>query len=289
MEGDVDGVDASALTEKMFADLVAAMRAVTSALPTDSFEEVVARIIVDAARTVEADRAAAWLQRDDAIEVVATTGMRATTVDRFLHVDVAPDTPGETLLRCRTPVTWSTHEQAQRYFPVVAVANLGSGFVSPLHTEGEFAGVLFIGWTKEHRALAPAEHAFLEGIAHCCALAVERAGAEREPQPDDGETVVALGEALSVRLTTANGASVAWIAGEVDCANEADLDRAIAQVMRTHTRGRLGFDLAGIEFLSVAGARMVLAACGRAPDTYILNASTAARRVIDLLATDDAE
>ncbi len=292
MEGEVEGVGAAALTEKMLVEVVSAIRALTTALPSDSFEEVVARIIVDAVQTVDADRAAIWLQRDDAIEVVATTGMRATTVDRFQHVEVAPDTPGEKLLMRRTPVTWSTHEQAKRLFPVVTVANLGSGYVSPLHADDRFSGVLFVGWTQQHRAIEPAERAFLEGIAHCCALAVERwsGGLERDAgNDDDRDEIVAAGETFSVRLTTSGGEPTAWIAGEIDCSNEEDLERAVTEVLRAHPHGRLGFDLADVAFLSVAGARIVLGACQESSDQsprYVLNSSAPARRVINLLAGD---
>jgi anti-anti-sigma factor len=292
MEGDVEGVNAAELTEEMLVELVAAIRALTTALPTASFEEVVAGIIVDAVQTVGADRAAVWLQRADAIEVVATTGMRATTVDRFQHVDVAPDTPGEKLLMRRTPVTWSTHEQAQRFFPVGGVANLGSGYVSPLHAEDRFSGVLFVGWTQQHRAIGAAERAFLEGIANCCALAVERwrGGPERgATDDDDRDEIVAAGETFSVRLTTSGGEPTAWVAGEIDCSNEEELERAVAEVLRAHPHGRLGFDLADVAFLSVAGARIVLGACQESSDQsqrYVLNSSAPARRVINLLAGD---
>jgi anti-anti-sigma factor len=285
----VDGANAGTVTQEMLVELVAATRAVTAASPTDSFEEVVAQIIVDAAGTVKAQRAAIWLLRDDAIEVVATTGLRAATVDRFQHLDVAPDSPAGTMLRRRNPVTWSTHEEAQRYFPVVTVSDFGSGYVSPLPTGERFSGVLFVGWKQQHRAMRLAELAFLEGIAHCCALALERAGNDHEPRVDTDDEIISLGAAFSVRLTTSDGLSIAWIAGEIDCANERELESALHMVLRIHRQGRLGFDLSNVEFLSVAGARIVLAACRQESiqrEIYIVNSSTAAGRVIDLLAHD---
>ncbi len=283
----MDGVDAAALTEKLLVELVATTHALTS-LSADALEELVARVIVDTVQTVGADRAALWLQHDDRIEVVATTGMRATTVDRFLHVDVAPDTPGEKLLMRRSPVTWSTHDEAKRYFPVVAVNNLGSGYVSPLHADGRFFGVFFVGWAREHRSLGIAERAFLDGIANCCALALEhgRSGTEADPAIDLGEEIVELSDTLSVKLTKSKGASTAWIAGEIDYANEAVLERALAAALLARPRGALAFDLSEVAFLSVGGGRIVLAASRRSTEISIVNASSAARRVIDLLAHD---
>jgi anti-anti-sigma factor len=273
----------------MLVDLVAATRALLAAPPQASFEEVVAQIIVEAAGTVKAQRAAIWLQRDDAIEVVATTGLRAATVDRFQHLDVAPDSPVASALRRRAPVTWSTHAEGQRYFPAVTVSDFGSGYAMPLPPGSRFSGVLFIGWRQQHRALGAAEHAFLEGIAHCCALAIERAGNDHELRVDDDDEIVALGATFSVRLTAADGLSIVSIAGEIDCANERELDGALEAILRGHEHGRLGVDLSNIEFLSVAGARLVLSACQAESierPIYILNSSAAARRVIDLIAAD---
>jgi anti-anti-sigma factor len=285
----VDGAENVSANQTMLVELAAATRAVTAALPTDSFEEVVAQIIVDAAGTVKAERAAIWLQRDDAIEVVATTGLRAATVDRFQHLDVAPDSPAGSMLRRRTPVTWSTHEEAQRYFPVVTVSDFGSGYVTPLPTGDRFSGVLFVGWKRQRRAIGLAEHAFLEGIAHCCALALERAVVDHESRVDDDAEVISLGAAFSVRLTTSDGLSLAWIAGEIDVANEPELASALDTVLRVRDQGRLGFNLSNVEFLSVAGARIILAACRQESvqrEIYIVDSSAAARRVIDLIAND---
>ena len=290
MEGEsADGVELPTLTEEMLEHLVEATRALANASPSDPFEEVVARIIVDAAQAVKADRAAIWFQRDDAIEVVATTGMRATTVDRFQHVAVAPDTPGETILRRRTPVTWVTQAQAQRYFPEVTVADFGSGYVTPLQTGERFSGVLFLGWNEQHRTVEIAERTFLEGVAHCCAIAAERSGVDEDIHVGVEDEIVAVTDAFSVRLTSSAGQSIARIAGEIDCANETDFERAVTAVVNAHVPGRLGLDLANVEFLSVAAARVILTAC-EGPvghtDIYLLNSSPAARRVLDLLASD---
>jgi anti-anti-sigma factor len=273
--------------EDMLLGLVAANRAVSTASARDPFEEVVAHIIVDAARAVRASRAAIWLQRDDAIEVVATTGVRATTVDRFQHVPVAPDTPGEDILRRRNPVTWSTHAEGQRYFPAVTVANFGSGYVSPLHVADSFAGVLFVGWSQQDRMIASAERAFLEGIAHCCAFAIERSDVYDDLDVSEYDEIIAIGDAFSVKLARTDVQSIVWIAGEIDFANERELEHALQAVIRDHTRGTLALDLGGVEFLSAKGARVILRATGQATEDVtvsILNASQPARRVLDLLA-----
>jgi anti-anti-sigma factor len=290
VEGEkIGGVNAPTLTEEMLVDLAAATRAVNDASPHEPFEQVVARMIGDAARAVKADRAAMWLHRGDVIEVVATTGLRATTVDRFLFVDVAPDTPGEELLRRRNPVTWTTHEQAQRYFPVVSIDDLGSGYVSPLYVGDTFSGVLFVGWRQQHRTIRSAERVFLEGVTQCCALAVQRSDAEEELVGADYDEIIVVSDTFSVKLTRSAGHSIAWIAGEIDFANDKELEDALQAIVRRKTRETLAFDLANVEFLSVAAARVIVAACEQ-PSAYanvaIVNASPAARRVLDLLADD---
>jgi anti-anti-sigma factor len=288
VEGEsVGGVEIPALSEDLLVCLVAATRAVARASPRDPFEQVVANVIVDAARAVSASRAAIWFERDDAIEVVATTGVRATTVDRFQHVAVAPDTPGEAILRQRTAVTWSTHAQGQRYFPAVTVANFGSGFVSPLHVADRFAGVLFVGWSQQHRTVAPGERAFLEGIAHCCALVVDRSDVHDELDVNEYDDIIAIGDGFSVKLTTTDVQSIVWIAGEIDFANERELEQALLAVIRDHARGTLALDLGDVEFLSAKGARIIRRATEQATEDVtisILNASPPARRVLDLIA-----
>jgi anti-anti-sigma factor len=288
MKGEpVGGVDVPALTEDLLFGLVAATRAVGTTSSRDSFEEVVARVIVDAAQRVRADRAAIWFERDDAIEVVATTGVRATTVDRFQRVEVASATPGEEILRGRTPITWSTHVEGQRYFPSVTVVDFGSGYVAPLHVADKFVGVLFVGWSAQHRAIGLAERAFLEGIAYCCTVAVERSEMHDALVVSDYDEIVAIGERFSVKLTTTDIESIVWIAGEIDFANESELERALDAIIRAHKFATLTLDLAGVEFLSVKAARVILDECQQASDDAtmsIANASPSAQRVLDLLA-----
>ncbi len=284
-----EGIGSAADTVELLEQLAAATRAITVASANNGFEQVVATIIVDAARVVRADRAALWLERDDVIAVIATTGIRATTVDRFHRFDVPAETLAKSTLRRGEPITWTTHTSAQRYFPQIDAPDFGSGFVSPLHIGGKYAGVLFVGWGAEHRRLRGTERSFLEAITHTCAIAVEHSerAAERDQGSDDG--IAAIGETFAITVTTSDIETIVWVAGEIDVSNLDHFAHCLRDVTDNSRSEALVLDLTDVEFLSVAAARLVLNISRQRTHDHraieLRNASANVERVLDLISS----
>src|SRR5262245_14192786 len=109
-------LDGSVRLHQFLENVAVVARALSGRPANGPFEETVAVIVAEAARGLQADRAAVWLERDEAIEVVATTGMRPTTVDRFQRLAVGQPTRFEPLLRRNSPIEWATHLEAQTHF-----------------------------------------------------------------------------------------------------------------------------------------------------------------------------
>ena len=148
--------------------LATGARGINALSPTEPFEQVVATIVIEAAHALGADRAAVWLERGDAVEVVATTGLRPTTVDRWQRIVVPPGTPRAGALFSDAPIVWSSHSDAQSHFPRLAVADFGSGLAVPIRVVGDGSGVLFAGWREERHPVGRIELTFLEIMAQYC-------------------------------------------------------------------------------------------------------------------------
>ena len=285
-----DGVDPATDAAELLAQLAAATHTITATSASDPFEQVVATIIGDAAGAVRADRAAVWLERDNSIAVIATTGIRAASVDRFHRVEVPEETIAKSALRRGTSIVWTTHMSAQRYFPHITAQDLGSGFVSPLHVGGEYAGVLFIGWATEHRRLRTTERSFLEAIADTCAIAVERSEQLQERDDASVDGIVAIGDTFGITVTSSGVETVVWVTGEIDVSNIDQFAHCLQHITESNTNERLILDLTGVEFLSVAAARLVLSMSqGRTPRgaaVEVRNTSANVQRVFDVVSSN---
>jgi anti-anti-sigma factor len=254
-----DGMRSSVEPGDLLDHLAAAARA--SASPSEPFEQAIATIVIEAACALCADRAAVWLERDDAVEVVATTGLRPTTVDRFQRLVLRPGTRGEEAFRSDTPIVWCSHDDAQAQFPMVAVASFGSGLAVPISRVGDCSGVLFVGWREEHHPIGHADLTFLEIMARCCAFAVERNDLERERHTVIGvaHENMAMGDGLiAVRASVEDGNVVVSIAGAIDICNVVAFEAALRSIAHDDNVRSLVVDLAAVSFLSISGARALL-------------------------------
>jgi anti-anti-sigma factor len=221
---------------------------VFSAPPGDPFEVVIAAVVLEAARAVNADRAALWIARDDMLQVVATTGLRPTTVDRFNRLPAWLGTPAERLLRDRQTVTWQSYAEARALFPRVGVDQFGSGVAVPIGTDG---GVLFVGWTRAHHALDRNQIVFLETVARCSALAIERSDADRPELTHQSPDELWNADLFSVWTTKGDAEAIALVRGEIDAYTAETFGAHLRQLLE-HTTSRVVIDLTSTTFMDGA-------------------------------------
>ena len=257
--------------------------------PTEPFEQVVATIVIEAARALGADRAAVWLERGDAVEVVATTGLRPTTVDRFQRIALRPGVPSEGVLRSDTPIVWFSHDDAQAHFPRVAVSDFGSGLAVPVNLVGDCSGVLFVGWREEQHPIGHTDLTFLEIMAQYCALAVERADLERERRTvvNIAQNGAAISDGLfAVRAAIDGDEAVVEISGAIDICNDSSFDAALRLIASNTGLRSVMVDFAATEFMSVSAARAFAGFCNdlsqKRTAVALRNASPAVTRVLEM-------
>jgi len=101
-----------------------------------------------------------------------------------------------------------------------------------------------------------------------------------------------VGEAgkLEIDERSANGRLVLELRGELDLANAAQLDRAIAQA-ESADRSELLLDLSGVEFIDSTGLRSILAAHeklgGRGGRLLVTGGQPQVARLLELTGADD--
>lgn len=289
-----DGHLGAPVRAHQFLEHVAAVaRTLSGRAANEPFEETVAVIVVEAARGLQADRAAVWLERGEAIEVVATTGMRPTVVDRFQRFEVGQPARFEGLLRRNSPIEWASHLEAQTYFRRVDVENFGSGIVIPIGNATTCSGVLFVGWQREQRVTCDTERTFLETLADCCAVAVERADSAH--QRHEGVSLarrelVRVDDLCSIQTSASDGQTIAWIIGAIDISNSQQLAHALDDIA-VHADGRLIIDLEAVTFFALAAARVIVQLT-RSRDTAevaIRNASPVVDNVLSLITRENVD
>lgn len=285
-----DRVEPATGAAELLAQLAALTREITATPPNDPFEQLVAVIVSRAAHILRADRAAVWLEFDDAVAVIATTGLRATTVDRFRRFDVPSETRAKSTLRRGVPISWTTHASAQRYFPHISADDFGSGLVSPLHIGDRYTGVLFVGWAAEHRRLHETERSFLETIAHSCAIVVGRSNPIDDRDDASVEGIIAIGETFAIKVTKSVIETIAWISGEVDVSNLDQFAHSLQHITDNCRSDRLVLEFTDVDFLSVAAARLVLGMSAERTDRdtslEVRNVSANIQRVFDIVSTN---
>ena len=257
------GIDDATLLERVaaVADKVVGTRLV---------EEAIAAIVLEARDALYADRAATWMYRDGRFDVIATSGLKPHTVDRFeqFQVPESAQAAGAMSLLGERVLAWSSTDEALEHFRGLAVQRFGSGIAVPLLLRGEMEGVLFVGWDNEGHTANPTELTFLRALAEWGAIAFERD--ELRQERDElashpvNSRVIHQSEMLRVTCRPGTGArAMLLLEGELDLSNADTITLAVTDLFDTGVRG-IVLELADVTYIDATSIRALVDAANAA-------------------------
>jgi anti-sigma B factor antagonist len=242
---------------------------------THLVEEAIAAIVLEARDGLRADRAATWVYRDGRFDVIATSGLKPDTVDRFeqFHVPESAQAAGAMSLLGERVLSWSSTDEALEHFRGLAVQRFGSGIAVPLLLRGEIEGVLFVGWDSEGHAANPDERTFLRALAEWGAIAFERDELRRERDElashPVNSRVVHQSDMLRVTCRPGTGArAMLLLEGELDLSNADTITLAVADLFDTGVRG-IVLELADVSYIDATSIRALVEAANAAKERDI--------------------
>ncbi len=158
----------------------ARMHAVAEALnQTHSLEDVAAVLVEQGAAACGAIMGAFFVveQQPPRLVMLRSTGMDASTVDRFHQVPLAIHRPGTEAARTGVPVWFENHAELARHYPEMAAdtsgAGLQAGAALPVQVGDQVAAVLTLGFATS-RAFSADDQTELLTLVRQSSLAIER-------------------------------------------------------------------------------------------------------------------